>query len=103
MVFASPLFLFLFLPLTLLAYFLSPRAVRNWTLLGFSIAFYTWGEAYYILLILASILFNWIVGLRLDAARSAGGRRLWLWIGVAGDLAILGWFKYANFFADNIN
>jgi alginate O-acetyltransferase complex protein AlgI len=103
MVFASPLFLFLFLPFTLLVYFQSPRPARNWTLLVLSVAFYTWGEAYYILLILASILFNWIVGLRLDAASSVAGRRLWLCAGIAGDLAMLGWFKYANFFADNIN
>ncbi len=62
MVFASPIFLFLFLPLTLAAYFGLPRAWRNGVLLVASLAFYAWGEARYLPLIVGSVAFNWCMG-----------------------------------------
>ena len=62
MVFASPIFLFLFLPLTLAAYFAFPRAWRNGVLLVASLAFYAWGEAPYLALVLGSVAFNFAIG-----------------------------------------
>jgi alginate O-acetyltransferase complex protein AlgI len=59
LVFASPLFLFLFLPATIAAYFALPRRLRNAVLLAASVAFYAWGEARYVPLVLASFAFNW--------------------------------------------
>ncbi len=55
MVFSSPVFLFLFLPAMLAAYFAAPNRFRNFVLLAASLFFYAWGEAFYVLLMLGSI------------------------------------------------
>ena len=103
MVFASPLFLFLFLPLVLAAYFVAPRAWRNCVLLAASLFFYAWGEAPYVVLVLASVGFNGWMGVRIAAADDLRARRRWLALAVAGNLGTLAIFKYANFAAANVN
>jgi len=103
MVFASPIFIFLFLPVVLLAYFATPRLARNVILLFFSLMFYAWGEFHYLFLILISILFNWILGLAIAGVRSDWGRKAWLCVGITGNVLALGYFKYINFFVDNTN
>ena len=103
MVFASPVFLFLFLPATIVAYFVLPARARNAVLLAASLAFYTWGEARYVPLVLGSVAFNWWMGLAIAAASAPGPRRLRLGIAVAGNLAVLAVFKYANFAVANID
>ena len=102
MVFASPLFLFVFLPLVLAVHFAAPRAWRNWILLAASLAFYAWGEAPYVALVLASVAFNWWTGVRI-AAGDLHARKRWLALGIAGNLGMLAVFKYANFAAANVN
>jgi alginate O-acetyltransferase complex protein AlgI len=103
MVFASPIFLFLFLPLTLAAYFALPRSWRNGVLLVASLGFYAWGEAPYLLLVLASIAFNYILGTAISRATSVSRRRGWLAVAVTGNLGLLAVFKYANFAVANVN
>ena len=103
MVFASPIFLFLFLPLTLAAYFALPRAWRNAVLLVASIAFYAWGEARYLPLILGSVAFNWTMGRAIGGGTDARRRKMWLAVAIIGNLAALALFKYANFAVANIN
>jgi alginate O-acetyltransferase complex protein AlgI len=112
MVFASPIFLFLFLPvvfvlystaLVLIRYGAARRQLRNVVLLVASMVFYTWGEASYIFLILAAILFNWIVGLAIEHTASVTLRRCYLALGVCGDLSVLAYMKYANFALSNSN
>jgi alginate O-acetyltransferase complex protein AlgI len=103
MVFASPLFLFLFLPAVVALYFALPRRAGNAVLLFASIAFYVWGEGLFIALVLASIAFNWMVGWHVGKAPTATIRRRWLALGVGGNLAVLGVFKYANFALANAN
>jgi alginate O-acetyltransferase complex protein AlgI len=103
MVFASPIFLFLFLPLVLAAYFALPRRFGNAALLVASAAFYFWGEGLMLALVLGSVLFNWLLGRRIDVALTAQTRRRWLALAVAGNLLLLGIFKYANFFVANFN
>jgi alginate O-acetyltransferase complex protein AlgI len=103
MVFASPLFLFLFLPATLAAYFALPRRFRNAVLLVASLAFYAWGEAPYVALVLASVAFNWWMGLRIADAPDLRARQRRLALAVAGNLAALAVFKYANFAVANVN
>ena len=88
MVFASPIFLFLFLPLALAGYFGLPRRWGNAVLLVASLCFYIWGEGPYAAIVLASIAFNWLVGRRLGDAQSASARRRWLAFGVAGMLVV---------------
>jgi alginate O-acetyltransferase complex protein AlgI len=102
-VFASPIFLFLFLPLTLAAYFAFPRAWRNGVLLVASLAFYAWGEARYLPLIIGSVAFNWVMGRAIGGATDARLRKRWLSLAIAGNLAALMVFKYANFAAANVN
>ena len=103
MVFASPIFLFLFLPLTLAAYFAVPRGWRNGVLLVASLVFYAWGEAPYLALVLGSVAFNFIVGGAIGRSDDAARRKRWLVAGVAGNLIVLGIFKYANFAVANVN
>jgi alginate O-acetyltransferase complex protein AlgI len=103
MVFSSSIFLFLFLPVVIVAHFLVPRDWRNLLLLVASLLFYAWGEGFYVLIMLASIVFNYGFGVLLDPARQVRFRRIGIWMAVMFNLAILGWFKYANFFIENLN
>ncbi len=103
MVFASPIFLFLFLPLTLAAYIVLPRSWRNGVLLVASLGFYAWGEAPYLLLVLASVAFNYVLGTAISGAASASRRRQWLALAITGNLGLLAVFKYANFAVANVN
>lgn len=102
MVFSSPLFLFLFLPLVLAGTYIC-RSVRakNTVLVIASLFFYAWGEALFTLLMLASILFNYYFGIRVSPSNK-GSRRLSLLLAMVFNLGLLVTFKYANFFADNI-
>ena len=103
MIFASPVFLFLFLPVTLVAYWAFPGPFRKAVLLVASVAFYAWGEARYVPLILGSIALNWWVGIRIADAQDADARRRWAAVGVAINLGVLAIFKYANFAVANLN
>jgi alginate O-acetyltransferase complex protein AlgI len=103
MVFASPIFLLLFLPLTLAAYYACPRRARNAVLLVASLVFYAWGELRYVPLVLGSVVFNWLVGIAIGNADDAAKRKRWLVLGIAGNLATLALFKYANFAVANLN
>ncbi len=103
MVFSSMFFLFLFLMATMAVYFLVParrRRARNLVLLAASLFFYFFGEPAGILLMLASIAGNYLF-----ARLLAGGRRakFWLAVSVVFNLAMLGTFKYADFFVANVN
>lgn len=103
MVFASPIFLFLFLPLTLAAYFAFPRAWRNGVLLVASLVFYAWGEAPYLAPVLGSVAFNFAIGGAIGRSADPVSRKRWLALGVAGNLGALAIFKYANFAVANVN
>ena len=103
MVFSSLIFVFTFLPLVILAYYLVPRRFRHLVLLLFSLVFYSWGEPFYILLMILTASANYASGLLLGYfENNARRRRLILTISVILNLAILGFFKYYGFAADNI-
>ena len=103
MVFSSNIFLFFFLPLSLALYYLTPRAGRNAVLLLVSLVFYGWGEPVYVLLMAGAILLNYLCGLGIASRQVAGrsGRDLLL-LAVILDLGLLGFFKYAGFFARSL-
>lgn len=104
MVFSSSVFLLVFLPLVLVAYFVIPsRAVKNCLLLLASLVFYAWGEPTYIVLMVVSILVNWLLGVLIDRADAAGKRKLLLVVDLVINLALLCYFKYEGFLAENIN
>ncbi len=103
MLFASPIFLLLFLPVVFAAYALAPRRARNPVLLVASLVFYMWGEGWFVGLVLASVLANWGFGLAIDRTENAARRRRWLAAAVAINLLTLAIFKYANFVVANVD
>ena len=101
MVFSSIVFLFLFLPLFFLCYFISKkRKTRNLVLLIFSLLFYGYGEPIYILLMILSIVVNYFIVLWMDSSKD---KKKWLILDLIFNLGLLFFFKYTNFFIDNIN
>jgi len=109
MLFNSYEFIFLFLPLALLGYYKVAQTGREnailWLVLA-SLFFYSWWNPYYLVLILVSLLINFWFGKMLVRAHQAGdGSKgiLWLSVGIGINLGLLGYFKYANFFVDNVN
>ena len=105
MLFSSPTFLVYFLPVVLLLGFVLRRRteLQNVFLLFASLFFYAWGEFDYTVVLLVSMLANYGFGLAVHASRSRAWRRGSLALGIGFNLALLGSFKYANFFADNLN
>lgn len=101
MVFSSNVFLFFFLPVFLLAYFLTPQRFRNYTLLLFSVVFYAYGAPVFVFLLLFECILNWALVLAMNEAQ--GGKKLLCALSIILSLGILLYFKYANFFVENIN
>lgn len=108
MLFNSYAFLFVFLPVTFAVFFLTARAgnklAAGW-LAAMSLFFYAWWNPPYVTLLLASILFNYVMGMAIAhaAGRGEARRNRWLTVfTVSTDLAVLGYFKYTNFFLENI-
>lgn len=75
MIFSSVFFIFMFLPMTLLAYFLVPQAFKNVVILIASLIFYAWGEPVYILLMIFSIVYNYVCGLEMDYYKKRGNQK----------------------------
>ena len=103
MVFSSITFLFYFLPIFLIVYFATPTIKgKNVVVLLFSLLFYAWGEPRFVVILLFSIVFNFLAALVIDA-RSGSSRKLALAVAVAGNLLLLAVFKYANFLSANLS
>lgn len=103
MVFSSLNFLFIYLPLILLAYFLSPRNGRNAILFAFSLVFYAWGEPVYVVLMVFSTVLDYIMGWLVDKHRGTTKAKVALMTSVVINLLLLGVFKYSDFVVANIN
>ena len=106
MVFSSLTFLFLFLPVVLIVYYLLPRVARNAWLFLASLFFYWWGEPVYLWLMIGSVLFNYLCGLGIGAAKKQGKNalaRLVLILCIVGDIGALGVFKYADLAISTLN
>ncbi len=103
MVFSSITFLFLFLPITLVVYYLVPVRFKNIALLVASLFFYAWGEPVYVILMILSIAFNYVCGWEIEKKRSdKRAARMTLIIAIAVNIGLLGVFKYSGFFVDLI-
>lgn len=98
MLFSNPIFLFLFLPFTLLVYYILPKRFRNLLLLFVSLFFYTWGEQELVLLIITSTLVDYCSALIIEK----GQRKLGLWLSIVFNIGILGYFKYSHFAFTNL-
>lgn len=106
MVFSSLLFLFRFLPLILIAYFAAPRRLRNGVLFIGSLFFYGWGEPVYITLLLFSTLVDFTHGKVIGHLLAAGRKKSARWVVASSaviNLALLGFFKYADFLMGSVN
>lgn len=104
MVFSSLEFLTIFLPAVILLYYASPSRLRNSLLLFFSLVFYAWGEPVYVLIMVFSIVMNYLFGLGIyKTENSKKLQKTVLALSVIANLGMLGVFKYSNFAIDNIN
>ena len=103
MLFSSIPFLYYFFPVVLLVYFLVPDSIKNMVLLIASLFFYGWGESKYVFLMLFIIAIGYVLGLWIEKCRKQKWRNLWLAVAVVVDIAVLGYFKYADFFISNFN
>lgn len=104
MVFSSLFFLYLFLPLLLIAFFLSKKtSYRNWVLILFSFGFYAWGEPIWIILLLLASMIGYLFALGIEKYRGTWLGKAQFVIAIAINIGILGFFKYAGFLVDNLN
>lgn len=114
MLFSSISFLYLFLPATVILYYLAgtvfeKTAGRKWgvgagnlVLLLASLFFYAWGEPRYVLIMLAEIAAGYLFGLAIGKCRERALGKWFLWASILLDLGLLGYFKYADFFLENL-
>ncbi len=104
MVFTAPLFLFLFLPITLALHALLPTTrLRNLWLLVASLVFYADGEPRFVFVVVAAIAVNWACALVIAARRGTPRARIVLAVAVGLDLGLLAVMKYGNFAVANLN
>ena len=101
MVFSSTLFLFVFLAVFLVVYHLTPARWKNLVLLLASLAFYAWGAPKFIFILLGSLILNFYIVRNMS--RQTQHRKVGLVLSLLLNLGLLAYFKYANFFVDNLN
>ena len=104
MIFASLIFLYLFLPLNLILYFFSKStAVKNTVLLVFSLVFYAWGRPAWMLLLVFTAFCDWKNAKTIEKYRGTGKAKLALIASLVLDIGIFVAFKYSGFLAENVN
>ena len=103
MVFSSVLFLLYFLPVFLLVYSAVPPRARNGVALGASALFYAWGAPVFIWILLLSSWIDHQLGLRIHRLDDERARRNLLTLGVVLNVGLLAYFKYANFYFENVS
>lgn len=104
MVFSSLVFMFAYLPITLLAYYLVPRQGRNIFLFIVNLIFYGWGEPKLVLLMVFNIFFNYLGGWLVDKYRAdAKKKKLFLILTCVLDIGILAVFKYTGMITETLN
>lgn len=98
MVFSNAVFLFVFLPITLLGYFLLRKTVlQNYWLLFVSLVFYLWGKPKYIVILIVSMLINYCGARMVDWTKTQKSAKTALSVTVFANLLLLYYFKYFNF------
>lgn len=107
MLFNSVVFISLFLPIALAGWYLLQRLENSryakCFLLGMSLWFYGYYNIYYLWILIASMLFNYGLSVLFDRMKQKAAQKMLLWAGIAGNLGLLFYFKYFNFFIDNCN
>ena len=103
MLFSSIPFRYWFLPAVLIVYFLVPRVLKNAVLLVSSLIFYGWGEPKLLGLMVFTIALFYGCGLAIGRATSRKWKKFWLTVSIVISVALLGLFKYADFFVSSVN
>ncbi len=103
MVFSSITFLLYYLPCVLLLYYITPKPFKNALLLIASIFFYWWGAPKFIYVILGTTLLDFLLVQQMAKSENAKTRKLLLILSLSINLSLLFYFKYSNFFIDNLN
>ena len=106
MLFSSIVFLFTFLPVTLIVYYIVPGAFKNVVMLLASLVFYAWGEPVYIILMIVSILVSYTGGILVDRFKTQGRQKAAKAALIGSSvisLSLLGFFKYADFVIGTVN
>ncbi|MDD2489242.1 MAG: MBOAT family O-acyltransferase [Bacteroidales bacterium] len=103
MVFSSTLFLLYFLPVFLLIYHIVPKSWKNYVILVSSIIFYAWGAPKFLFVIILSIIFTFYLVRTINNSSNIKKRRILLFVGILINIGLLAYFKYANFFVENVN
>jgi D-alanyl-lipoteichoic acid acyltransferase DltB (MBOAT superfamily) len=102
LLFNSVTYLFVFLPLVVICWWHAGQRLRLWLVLVASLIFYGFWRVEFVPLLLASAVIDYWISLRIAREENEARRRLWLWISLAVNLTILGFFKYLAFFADTV-
>ena len=97
MVFSNVLFTFLFLPIVTAVYYLAKDKYRNYILLVASLLFYSFGEAWFVFVMIASIMINYFLAMGIDRTEATGKRKLLLMLAVFLNLALPFFYKYLDF------
>ena len=103
MVFSSIVFIFYFLPVVLLVYYLVPDKAKNVVLLIASLVFYAWGAPDFFPIFIASMICNFLITNKMHNTEAPKGRKGWLAVSMVLNISLLAYFKYMNFFVDNVN
>ncbi|MCX4304926.1 MAG: MBOAT family protein [Acetatifactor sp.] len=103
MVFSSVIFLFRFLPVFFILYYAAPGRMKNFILFLGSLFFYAWGEPVYVLLMLFSTVTDYFHGRMIERFRGTGKAKIFLMSSVIVNLAVLCFFKYADFLVQTVN
>ncbi len=103
MVFSSLFFLLFFLPSFLLLYYLADTKYKNGVIVVFSLWFYMWGAPLFVFVIAGSIIADFFLSHKIYNSNSPRIKKRWLIFSVCFNVSILLYFKYANFFIENVN
>ncbi len=103
MIFSSPFFIAVFLPVTLALYYMTPRKLKNALVFILSLIFYGWGEPVYVGLMIFSTAVDYFHGMMVEKYRGTGKAKAFLWSSVIINLSLLGVFKYNAFIVTAFN
>ena len=103
MLFSSMTFIYIFLPIVCLLCLLVQKKLQNYVLLIASFLFYAWGEPKYLAIMLSTIIINYVGAICISYCGKAVHRKAILALTVVVNLSFLFYFKYFNFFIENIN
>ncbi|MCX6252160.1 MAG: MBOAT family protein [Bacteroidetes bacterium] len=102
MIFNSSLFLLYFLPAFLIIYFVLDRKFKNWFILFASLFFYAWGAPLFVLILAGSVVIDFFL-VRGVYVKEGSAKKLLFWLSVILNIGLLLYFKYMNFFVDQLD